>query len=281
MRDVLTTFNAGDQHGVTSHLTPNQIDQLAAYLLQTWRRAAGGPDQSVFAERGVVGAGSGSYLPGSTVTITATVPPGSEFLTWLGDAILNPQAPVTSLLMPEQDLTVSAVMDAAPTISAIPDQLAVDGSPLPPIAFTIGDNLTPASNLVVTAASSNPTLLPDANLLLTGTGITRWIALQPVAGEAGVATVTLTVNDGTFATSESFTLTVVRPVALALSRSGNNLSLTWPGDAGAFTLYSSDSVGPAAVWTVVSTSPVLVGGQWQVLLPAPVQGNRFYRLQTP
>jgi cytochrome c peroxidase len=33
MRDVLTTGNPADKHGKTSHLTPQQIDDLAAYLL--------------------------------------------------------------------------------------------------------------------------------------------------------------------------------------------------------------------------------------------------------
>jgi len=33
MRDVLTTGNSADKHGKTSHLTPQQIDDLAAYLL--------------------------------------------------------------------------------------------------------------------------------------------------------------------------------------------------------------------------------------------------------
>ncbi len=31
--DVLTTRNRDDHHGKTSHLTPDQIDDLAAYLL--------------------------------------------------------------------------------------------------------------------------------------------------------------------------------------------------------------------------------------------------------
>jgi YVTN family beta-propeller protein len=33
IRDVLTTFNRSDKHGVTSRLTPAQIDDLAAYVL--------------------------------------------------------------------------------------------------------------------------------------------------------------------------------------------------------------------------------------------------------
>lgn len=33
MRDVLTTKNAKDKHGKTSHLTPKQIEDLAEYIL--------------------------------------------------------------------------------------------------------------------------------------------------------------------------------------------------------------------------------------------------------
>jgi cytochrome c peroxidase len=33
IRDVLTARNNGDQHGKTAHLTPQEIDDLAAYVL--------------------------------------------------------------------------------------------------------------------------------------------------------------------------------------------------------------------------------------------------------
>ncbi len=33
LREVLTTRNRGDRHGITSHLTPKQLDDLVAYLL--------------------------------------------------------------------------------------------------------------------------------------------------------------------------------------------------------------------------------------------------------
>jgi hypothetical protein len=33
MKEVLTKKNAGDQHGVTSHLTPQEIEDLVAYVL--------------------------------------------------------------------------------------------------------------------------------------------------------------------------------------------------------------------------------------------------------
>jgi hypothetical protein len=33
IREVVTTFQYEDKHGVTSHLTPKQIDELAEYVL--------------------------------------------------------------------------------------------------------------------------------------------------------------------------------------------------------------------------------------------------------
>ena len=33
MEDVLTTCNPGDKHGVTSNLTPEQVKDLAEYVL--------------------------------------------------------------------------------------------------------------------------------------------------------------------------------------------------------------------------------------------------------
>lgn len=33
MREVLTTFNPTDQHGITSDLTPQELDDLEIYVL--------------------------------------------------------------------------------------------------------------------------------------------------------------------------------------------------------------------------------------------------------
>ena len=33
MKEVLTKHNSGDKHGVTSHLTENEIDDLAEFVL--------------------------------------------------------------------------------------------------------------------------------------------------------------------------------------------------------------------------------------------------------
>ena len=280
MRQVLTEFNDGDKHGVTSHLTRNQIDQLAAYLLQLGGELPAGPTNP-YSLAVVGGSGSGSYLPGSTVTVAATIPAGSDFLGWFGDALTDPFAPVTTLLMPETNLTIAALVSGAPTLTPIADQITSVGTPTPPIAFTIGDNATPAADLIVTATSSNPTLLPDASIVFTGTGTNRSVILRPAANQTGTASVTLTVSDGPLSTSETFTLTVVRIPALTLSHATGGLTIAWPVAAGTFNLFTTDNLMPGAVWTLVTNAATPINDQWSVVLPSPAEGERFYRLQTP
>lgn len=67
------------------------------------------------------------------------------------------------------------------------------------ISFTIGDDLTPVGSLTVTAISSNTTVVPNANLSLTGSGASCNLKITPAA--VGYSTITVTVNDGTFNTN--------------------------------------------------------------------------------
>jgi YDG domain len=62
------------------------------------------------------------------------------------------------------------------------------------IDFTIGDAETPVGSLTVTATSSNLTVLPAANITLTGNGASRNLKITPNA--EGFSNVTVTVNDG-------------------------------------------------------------------------------------
>ncbi len=83
-----------------------------------------------------------------------------------------------------------------PTISTISNQVLAKNAALPATAFTVGDLETPAATLLVTASSSNPTLFPDAALVLGGSGAARTIAATPAADQTGTAQITLTVTDG-------------------------------------------------------------------------------------
>jgi hypothetical protein len=107
-------------------------------------------------------------------------------------------------------LTVSAVPDP-PTISDIPPQTVNEDTVIGPLNFTIGDVETPAASLNVSAASSNPTLIPNANILLGGSGSNRTVKVQPTTNQYGSATITITVSDGVATTNDSF-LVMVNPV---------------------------------------------------------------------
>lgn len=62
--------------------------------------------------------------------------------------------------------------------------------------------------LTVTVSSSNPTLVPIANVVVGGTGVNRTVTVTPVASQVGTATITLTVGDGVSTASDTFVVTV-------------------------------------------------------------------------
>ena len=134
------------------------------------------------------------------------------------------------------DITVG---NTAPTVSAVPDQSTNQDTAVGPIAFTVGDAQTPAADLLVTASSSNPSLVPASGLALGGSGAGRTLTITPAAGASGAATITLTVTDAAgLRTSVTFDLTV-RPAGQSATVVGrsvfyNNSSFDDPARGAAF-----------------------------------------------
>jgi hypothetical protein len=101
----------------------------------------------------------------------------------------------------------------APTITTIPSQviptLPVNGSVA--VGFTISGSII-ADALIVTATSSNPTLVPQSAMVITrGLGGARVLTIFGADGRSGVATITVTVTDpsaSTCSTSTNFQLTI-------------------------------------------------------------------------
>ncbi|WP_254509452.1 beta strand repeat-containing protein [Anatilimnocola floriformis] len=96
-----------------------------------------------------------------------------------------------------------------PTISDIANQTTLEDTPLLNVPFTVGDAETAAASLTVTTSSSDTTLFPTGSITLGGSGANRTISLSPAANLSGVATITVTVDDGSGGlTSDTFTITV-------------------------------------------------------------------------
>lgn len=104
-------------------------------------------------------------------------------------------------------LVVAGVNDN-PVISDISNQTVNEDSSSQ-VNFTVADNETAAGSLTLSASSSNTELLPNSNLVFSGSGASRTLTATPVANASGSATVTVTVQDELFAAaSDSYVLTV-------------------------------------------------------------------------
>jgi len=104
---------------------------------------------------------------------------------------------------------LSLQFDQPPTITGIADQTIDENTSTGALAFTVGDLEDAAGSLMVTATSSNQILVPDANLVLGGSGANRTITVTPAANQNGMTVVTLTVQDSAGNTTQtSFMVTV-------------------------------------------------------------------------
>src|SRR5262249_60064624 len=108
-------------------------------------------------------------------------------------------------------LTVTPVNDP-PTLDFINNIFVNQGASLQTIGLT-GISAGPNENqiLAVSAISGNPALIPNPVVTYTSPAATGSLGFAPVPGASGVATITVTVNDGQRVNnlfSRTFTLTV-------------------------------------------------------------------------
>jgi subtilisin-like proprotein convertase family protein len=96
----------------------------------------------------------------------------------------------------------------APTISDLPDQAVAAGTSTLPIEFFIGDAESSPDGLALSVNSSDPLLVPTNNIVLGRSGPAIALTITPAPGRTGVATITLSVSDGTNSVSTNFVLGV-------------------------------------------------------------------------
>lgn len=151
-------------------------------------------------------------IPAGNATVTGST--WSYTFTNLATGSYTITARAFDNLSASTDATFIASHDgsAPPTISNIIDQIIPMNTATGAIAFTIGDDATSASSLVLTATSSNPILLPLSGIVFGGSDVSRTLVLTPASGQSGTSTITVTVTDGASKTaSAAFLLTVTAP----------------------------------------------------------------------
>ena len=103
----------------------------------------------------------------------------------------------------------ATLVDGAPTITNITDQMIAEDGTTAAVPFTIGDVGTAPGSLTLSVGSSNQSIVPDANIVLGGSGANRTVTVTPVANQhGGPVTITVTVSDGGLSSSDTFTLSV-------------------------------------------------------------------------
>lgn len=164
-------------------------------------------------------AGSNGTIPASTqvaeggnATITPTPNSGyrTDLLTIDGGAPVAATSWTFNNVTANHTVAATFALNVAPTISDIANQSTTINAATGAIAFTIGDEFTPVGDLTVSATSSNLALVPNANLVLGGSGANRTITSTPATLGYGTSTVTVTVSDGGLTASDTFVLTVLQ-----------------------------------------------------------------------
>ncbi len=188
-----------------------------------------------------------SFGPGVTVTSAVVTSPTSLTLTLdtAADAALgaraltvsNPDGQTTTLT---SAITLASGVDMPPVFGVVPaDRTLFDaggGATTGALAFQVGD--PEGAAVTVTATSSNPAIIPTANIALAGTGIERTVTVRSV-GAFGSSTITLTASDGALTAATSFVATVAQshgpsaPQNLTAVVIRNTLVFTWSPPASA------------------------------------------------
>ncbi|MBI4325792.1 MAG: tandem-95 repeat protein, partial [Chloroflexi bacterium] len=164
-------------------------------------------------------------------------------------------------------ITVTAVNDA-PVFSLIDDQTTFDGTPTAPIAFTVSDAETAAVDLILSVSSSNPSLVSNPNIVLSGGGNDWQVQVRPTAGQLGSTIITLSALDpdgGRGNRTFVLTVTAVSPVIISQPE---DTTATAGGEA-AFRVAAGGTAPLSYQWRF--NGVVIAGATSDILLLADVQ----------
>jgi len=172
-------------------------------------------------------------------------------------------------------------------ISPIADVRIPSGGSSGPISFNFGNvGSTAAASLQVTATSSNPSLVPGSNLIIGGSGGNRTITINPIAGRTGTSVITISVSDGVWTNSRSFTVLVPASAQITgFSISGGNLFISGSNGVpdGTYSLMVSANINlPLASWSRIAINSFDSNGNFNFNMPInPAQPQQFYVIRVP
>jgi alpha-tubulin suppressor-like RCC1 family protein len=199
-----TISNQTINEDTASAAIPFTIADIDNTLTCSGRVTATSGTTAIIANGGLV---IGGTAPNCTITINPVLNQnGGPVVITLAvtDGIIA--SPITTTF----NVTVTPVNDA-PTISSISNQTINEDTPTGSLAFTINDIDSALSCTTgVTKTSSNTTIIPNANIVVTGTAPNCSVVVTPAANKnGGPVTITLAITDGISTTNTTFTVTVI------------------------------------------------------------------------
>src|SRR5205085_219162 len=108
----------------------------------------------------------------------------------------------------DMNTPISATPNTPPTISDIANQTINEDANTGALGFTVADANRAVGSLTVSCSSSNPTVMPDENIVFGGSGANPTVTVTPAVGKSGTATITVTVSDGALTAADTFVVTV-------------------------------------------------------------------------
>ncbi|MBI3848938.1 MAG: hypothetical protein HY298_01420 [Verrucomicrobia bacterium] len=110
---------------------------------------------------------------------------------------LSTDSPVSAVIQNLQSRQVSVAyqpQNQPPNLS-LPTRWFIATNLASSHAFYVYDDITPGDQLLITASSSDTSLIPDQGFSITGTNENRTLTLTPAADQTGTTTITLTATD--------------------------------------------------------------------------------------
>lgn len=140
-----------------------------------------------------------TLIPDANIQIAGTAPNYTISLSSITGQIGNAQITVVAndSISPVSSFNFDVLVDLCnnpPVFGTIGAALICAGDTLGPVNFSLTD--PDGDPITLTATSSNQTLIPDANILLSGATPSYDLTAIPVAGQIGNAIITLSANDG-------------------------------------------------------------------------------------
>ena len=138
----------------------------------------------------------------------------------------------------------------APQITGLTDQSLPQDTSTPTLSFQVSDADSGASNVTVTATTSDETILPAVGIVLGGSGAVRTLQITPAAEVFGDATITIRASDPDGLTTQQLVRVTVNGVFVSFTSAVNQWFVLEENDdqhsLGGFTFTLDADDDPAA-----------------------------------